>query len=353
MSLATNGSAQHDHPSRLRRDRVDDRARGRRRATAGERVRRRRPGRRTGPPPSSTPPTACPPSSPRPTSSRWTEAGFEAATRCAASSSPTSPRCVQAAEANGTPIVVISGYRSFDYQENLFADRVVRGRRGRGRAAHRPARPQRAPARHRRRRARPRRRRSRRPPSPTPRPGSGWPPTPTSTASCSATPTAPVTAPATSSSPGTCATSGRDVAAEIHESGVTAREWMLAQAPMTPADPDTVARVIRRRPPRRARRLAGLPIVALLAVGVVACAQEADGADEGDDDHDGRRRRHGCLRRRLPAADEIAWEDCGSAECGTLEVPVDYDDPDGRHPARSASPGCPRATTTTASAPSS
>ena len=97
---------------------------------------------------------------------------------------------------------------------------------------------------------------------------------------------------------------------------------------MTPAEADSVARVIRRRPPRRARRLAGLPIVALLAVGVVACAQEADGADEGDtttpvDDGDTG------SSDPSSASDSIAWEDCGSAECGTLDVPVDYDAPDG------------------------
>ena len=83
-----------------------------------------------------------------------------------------------------------------------------------------------------------------------------------------------------------------------------------------------------RRHPHRARRLAGLPIVALLAVGIVACAQEADGAGEGDttttvvDGDTG-------ASDSSSATDSIAWEDCGGAECGTLEVPVDYAAPDG------------------------
>jgi D-alanyl-D-alanine carboxypeptidase len=45
----------------------------------------------------------------------------------------------QAAEANGTPIVVISGYRSFAYQESLFRDEAARV--GESRAADRVARP--------------------------------------------------------------------------------------------------------------------------------------------------------------------------------------------------------------------
>ncbi len=44
-----------------------------------------------------------------------------------------------AAEANGTPIVVISGYRSHDYQANLFADRAAEV--GEAEAALRTARP--------------------------------------------------------------------------------------------------------------------------------------------------------------------------------------------------------------------
>ena len=45
----------------------------------------------------------------------------------------------QAAEANGTPIVVISGYRSYDYQENLFTNRAEEV--GEAEAALRTARP--------------------------------------------------------------------------------------------------------------------------------------------------------------------------------------------------------------------
>ena len=45
----------------------------------------------------------------------------------------------EAAEANGTPIVVISGYRSYDYQANLFANRAEEV--GEAEAALRTARP--------------------------------------------------------------------------------------------------------------------------------------------------------------------------------------------------------------------
>ena len=79
--------------------------------------------------------------------------------------------------------------------------------RGRGGAAHRPARATASTSSARPSTCSTPASATSRPPSPTPRPASGWPPTPTSTASCSATPTAPATAPATSSSPGTCATS--------------------------------------------------------------------------------------------------------------------------------------------------
>jgi pimeloyl-ACP methyl ester carboxylesterase len=86
------------------------------------------------------------------------------------------------------------------------------------------------------------------------------------------------------------------------------------------------------------RRRSHRPLALLTALGLVAvlgsCAQEADGplaADEaasaapddatGADTPDGTGDPGG--------GEQIAWEDCGSAECGTLEVPVDYAVPDG------------------------
>lgn len=81
-----------------------------------------------------------------------------------------------------------------------------------------------------------------------------------------------------------------------------------------------------RRPRRWARPLTAIAVLAALA----ACAQDADGAltagagdrpsagNDAPDEGDGG-----------DASASIAWESCGRAECGTLDVPVDYDDPDG------------------------
>ena len=46
-------------------------------------------------------------------------------TRCGPPSSRTWPSGSAATEANGTPIVIISGYRSYSYQQNLFDSRVA------------------------------------------------------------------------------------------------------------------------------------------------------------------------------------------------------------------------------------
>ena len=54
-----------------------------------------------------------------------TEAGFESRDRVRTFVIADLAALRAAAEANGTPIVVISGYRSFDYQANLFADRTT------------------------------------------------------------------------------------------------------------------------------------------------------------------------------------------------------------------------------------
>ena len=130
-----------------------------------------------------------------------------------------------AAEANGTPVAVISGYRSHDYQANLFADRVTEV----GEAeAVRTARPgQRAPARHGHRRARPRGRRSHDRLAQTP--AGQWVnahaheygfvlsyPEGARADLLRVRALAP-------------ALRRRDVAAAIHESEMTAREWMLAE----------------------------------------------------------------------------------------------------------------------------
>ena len=57
----------------------------------------------------------------------------------------------------------------------------------------------------------------------------GSPSTPTSTGSSSAIPTVPPPSPATSSSRGTCATSGANAAAVV-DSGVPLREWLFDRA---------------------------------------------------------------------------------------------------------------------------
>jgi pimeloyl-ACP methyl ester carboxylesterase len=84
-----------------------------------------------------------------------------------------------------------------------------------------------------------------------------------------------------------------------------------------------------RRSPRPLALLTALGLLAILA----SCAQEADGslasdeaASSASDDAAGEDTPDGT---GAPGGEQIAWEDCGSAECGTLEVPVDDAVPDG------------------------
>ncbi len=75
-----------------------------------------------------------------------------------------------------------------------------------------------------------------------------------------------------------------------------------------------------------------LALTACLALVAAACASKADEnplveARSGDDD--------GSSTTDTPdggdggTGDSLDWEDCGGAECATLDVPVDYDQPDG------------------------
>jgi pimeloyl-ACP methyl ester carboxylesterase len=73
------------------------------------------------------------------------------------------------------------------------------------------------------------------------------------------------------------------------------------------------------------RVLALLVATALMA----ACAKEGDNplADDGSTTTE-----EGSTTTAVDGAftpDPIEWDDCGSVECATLEVPLDYDDPDG------------------------
>ena len=77
------------------------------------------------------------------------------------------------------------------------------------------------------------------------------------------------------------------------------------------------------------RRSPALLVTLTLLVVASACAGEAKGSlgdrtttDAGDD---------GGSAAAEPdsGADTVDWSDCGSAECADLEVPVDYDDPEG------------------------
>lgn len=132
-----------------------------------------------------------------------------------------------AAEANGTPIVVISGYRSFSYQQNLFSERAAQV--GEQEAAMRTARP--GHSEHQLGTA-----------IDVLDPGVGE-----LTTAFAATPAGQwvaahahefgfVVSYPDGAGDRTCYEFepwhlryvGRDIAAEIHESGVTAREWMLA-----------------------------------------------------------------------------------------------------------------------------
>lgn len=82
----------------------------------------------------------------------------------------------------------------------------------------------------------------------------------------------------------------------------------------------------------RSPRIAAL--VAVLAIAAAACVQEADDSPLGDD-----RSQPDTGDTTPPTAGEgpagfvpgeIEWQGCGSSECGTLEVPLDYEQPDGQ-----------------------
>ena len=73
---------------------------------------------------------------------------------------------------------------------------------------------------------------------------------------------------------------------------------------------------------RHPRRFAGLSTALALAVALTACAQEADGSLTATDDpatsEDDTAGQSGS-DDTTTTSDTIEWEDCGSAECGTLE----------------------------------
>ena len=156
------------------------------------------------------------------------EAGFEARDQVRGFVIADLAALRQAAEANGTPIVVISGYRSFGYQEDLFSDRASEV--GEAEAALRTARP--GHSEHQLGTA-----------VDVLDPGVG-----DLTTAFAATPAGQwvaahahefgfVLSYPDGARDRTCYEYepwhlryvGRDVAAEIHESGLTAREWMLAR----------------------------------------------------------------------------------------------------------------------------
>jgi pimeloyl-ACP methyl ester carboxylesterase len=86
-----------------------------------------------------------------------------------------------------------------------------------------------------------------------------------------------------------------------------------------------------------ARRSTVLPVAVALALSIAsACASEAGGgfvsgdaasdSERGNDNGDSGRAGDGATG----GADQLAWSPClGSAECAELDVPVDYDDPEG------------------------
>lgn len=69
---------------------------------------------------------------------------------------------------------------------------------------------------------------------------------------------------------------------------------------------------------RRPRPLLGL--LAVLALLSVACAKESDEPVVSDTT---------ATSDRDVTPDPIDWDDCGAVDCATLEVPLDYDEPDG------------------------
>jgi len=79
----------------------------------------------------------------------------------------------------------------------------------------------------------------------------------------------------------------------------------------------------------RSPRLAALLVVTALSA--TACAQEADDSPLSAEETD-TTQREGPSTTEGPGGfvpDEIAWEGCGSAQCGSLAVPLDWDAPEG------------------------
>jgi pimeloyl-ACP methyl ester carboxylesterase len=88
----------------------------------------------------------------------------------------------------------------------------------------------------------------------------------------------------------------------------------------------TVPETVRSQPVRR-------PTLAVLALPLVlapiACAQEAKDAELGSVRTDDPVAQDGADNSPDAEQGSIAWESCGANECAEIEVPVDYDDPDG------------------------
>jgi pimeloyl-ACP methyl ester carboxylesterase len=81
------------------------------------------------------------------------------------------------------------------------------------------------------------------------------------------------------------------------------------------------------------KRATAALLALVLTAGLAACAEKADesplGPDTSDtsDTGDGS---HGAGRSNDGTGDgNVDWQDCGTGECAEVEVPVDYDDPDG------------------------
>jgi pimeloyl-ACP methyl ester carboxylesterase len=76
------------------------------------------------------------------------------------------------------------------------------------------------------------------------------------------------------------------------------------------------------------RATATLLALALATSLAAACAEKADESPLGEDTTDGSAGRNQGGSEGDGSAN-VDWQDCGPAECAEVEVPVDYDDPDG------------------------
>lgn len=75
------------------------------------------------------------------------------------------------------------------------------------------------------------------------------------------------------------------------------------------------------------RRSTRLVAVALTLLFVAACASEADDSALGERDTGASQ--DDSASGDQGGADQLDWSSCGNAECAELDVPIDYDDPDG------------------------